>query len=340
MKALLLAGGKGTRLHPLTLKQPKPMIPVMDRPWLEYLVKSLRDFGICEIVFSLCHHPEKIKEHFGRGEKFGIKARYVIEKTPLGTGGAVKAAERFLGDDFLVINADIITKLDLERLIAFHMKNKALGTLTLTQVSNPAAYGLVDIDENWRIRSFTEKPQVSRRTSAWINAGVYAFSSKIFRYIPQGQAVSIERETFPRLLAEGERLFGFQSRNYWLDMGTPQRYLKLHHDLISGRFQPAFPLEKGRGRLWIHPSAVISPQAKLTAPCYIAEGARIEAGAQIGPMAVIGKNVVINRGSIIRSSVLWQGASVGANTTLEQAIVGYGTKISDNDSLVAQAIAE
>jgi mannose-1-phosphate guanylyltransferase len=340
MKALLLAGGKGTRLHPLTINQPKPMIPVLDRPWLEYLVKSLKDYGIREIIFSLCHHSERIMDHFGHGEEYGIKARYVIEQSPLGTGGAVKAAEHYMDGDFLVINADIVTKLDLARLVSFHKRNNALCTLTLTKVSNPAAYGLVELGEDARIRSFTEKPQLSSGTPAWINAGIYLFNNRIFNYIPKDQAVSIERETFPRLLAEGERLFGFQSENYWLDLGTPQRYLKLHHDLISGRFQPAFPLERDKGKLWIHPTAKISPKAKLTAPCYIGAGSRIEAGAQIGPLAVIGKKVIVKRGSVIRSSVLWKGAKVGENTRLEQAIVGYSTRISDNHSLVSQAIAE
>ena len=340
MKALLLAGGKGTRLPPLTFDQPKPMIPVMNKPWLEYLVESLKDYGIEEIIFSLCHHPEKIMEHFAQGEDFGIKVRYVIEQSPLGTGGAVKAAEHYLEEDFLVINADIIAQLDLEKLVAFHKKQNALATLTLTQVSNPAAYGLVELGEEERIHNFTEKPQLSRAAPAWINAGIYVFSSKIFDYIPKDQAVSIERDTFPQLLAEGEKLFGFRSHNYWLDMGTPQRYLKLHQDIIFGRFQPAFPLKQDSGRLWIHPTASISPKAKLTAPCFIGPGCSIEDGAQIGPMAVLGKNVVVKRESIIRGSVLWKGASVGENTRLEQVIVGFDTHVSDNDSLVSQAIAE
>jgi mannose-1-phosphate guanylyltransferase len=338
LKALLLAGGRGTRLHPLTTNQPKPMLPVLDRPWLEYLVKLLVENGINQLVFSLCHCPDIIIDHFGDGSRFGVQIEYVIEQTQLGTGGAIKMAAPKLSETFLAFNADIVTDINLRELLAFHEKNQAMGTLTLTPVSNPSSYGVVRLGERGRILEFIEKPQLSAATVALINAGVYVFTQDLVAMIPDGRPVSLEREIFPVLIEEGKPMYGYNGNFYWLDMGTHKRYLQLHRHILTGRFQPPYRLS-GSG-IWIHPTAKVESFSALRAPCFIGPGCHIRGGAELGPMVVLGENVTVEGGSLIRDSVLWEGASVGSRTCLEQVIVGKGVRIADGDHLSSVALAD
>ncbi|HQD39674.1 MAG TPA: NDP-sugar synthase [Bacillota bacterium] len=338
MKALLLAGGRGTRLHPLTTNQPKPMLPVLNRPWLEYLVELLVENGITEMVFSLCHCPDIIINHFGDGSRFGVKIEYVVEQTQLGTGGAIKMAAPKLSDPFLAFNADIVTDINLRELLAFHEQKKALGTLTLTPVSNPSSYGVVKLADNGRILEFVEKPSLPAATVALINAGVYVFKQELVDYIPAGRPVSIEREIFPALIEKDQPLFGYNGNFYWLDMGTQKRYLQLHQHILTGRFKPPYSLT-GSG-IWVHPTAIVEPLAVLNAPCFIGPNCHIASRAELGPMVVLGENVTVEKGSIIRDSVLWDGASVGKGTRLEQVIVGKGVRIAAGDHLSSVALAD
>lgn len=338
MKALLLAGGRGTRLHPLTTNQPKPMLPVLGRPWLEYLVKLLADNGIKQLVFSLCHCPEIIIDHFGDGSSFGVEIEYVIEETQLGTGGAIKMASPKLSDTFLAFNADIVTDINLRELLAFHEQNQALGTLALTPVSNPSSYGVVRLGKKGRIHEFIEKPQLPAATVALINAGVYVFNQELVAMIPDGRPVSIEREIFPLLIEKGKPMYGYNGSFYWLDMGTHKRYLQLHRHILTGRFQP--PYQAPASGIWIHPTSRVESFSTLRAPCFVGPGCHIASGVELGPMVVLGENIKVEGGSIIRDSVLWEGASVGSRTLLEQVIVGKGVRIADGDHLSSVALAD
>jgi mannose-1-phosphate guanylyltransferase len=314
------------------------MLPVLNRPWLEYLVKLLVENGINQMVFSLCHCPQIIIEHFGDGSRFGAKIEYVIEETQLGTGGAIKMAASKLSDPFLAFNADIVTDINLRELLAFHELKGAMGTLTLTPVSNPSSYGVVNLASDGRIQDFVEKPQLSAATVALINAGVYVFDQELVSLIPEGRPVSIEREIFPLLIEKGKPLYGYNGNFYWLDMGTHKRYLQLHRHILTGRFQPPYKLS-GCG-IWVHPTAKVESFSVLRAPCFIGPGCTIASKAEVGPMVVLGENVTIEGGSLIRDSVLWDGASVGRHTRLEQVIVGKGVDIAAGDHLSSVALAD
>src|SRR5688500_10817816 len=247
MKAILLAGGMGTRLRPLTAHTPKPIVPIFNRPFLYYQLDLLRKIPeIDEVILSLNYQPRRIEEIFGDGADLGLRIRYVVEPQPLGTAGAIKYAEEFLTDSVVVFNGDVLTEVDLASVIRLHRERKAKATIVLTPVDNPTAYGLVETDADGNVKRFLEKPKADEITCDTINAGIYVLEPETFDRIPAATNWSIERSYFPSLVDRGETFVAFTYRGYWIDIGTPEKYVQVHRDIMDGRYV-APPFAAGTG---------------------------------------------------------------------------------------------
>jgi mannose-1-phosphate guanylyltransferase len=337
MKAVILAGGEGTRLRPLTLTTPKPVVPVVDRPFLRHQLDLLATVGVTEVIFSVAYRPERIQSVFGDGGTLGRKIRYVVEETPLGTGGAVKNAEPELDGTTIVFNGDILTDVDLPAVVRRHREARASATLVLAPVPNPAAYGLVEIDEAGRVRRFIEKPDPTQITTDTINAGIYVLEKETLSLMPPAVNHSIERAFFPALLGRGDHVAAHVHRGYWIDIGTPEKYLQVHRDILRGRFPVAL-----RGRAvsggWIEGQAEIDPKAELQGPFYIGPGCHVAAGARVGPDAVLVADVRLAGGAAVQDSVVWPGAEIGAGARVSGSLVGQAVRIGKNATVSAGAV--
>lgn len=335
--AVILAGGEGTRLRPLTLQRPKPVVPVVDRPFLRYQLDLLETAGVRDVIFSVAYQPDRIQAVFGDGTEIGRRIRYAVEDSPLGTGGAVKNAEPWLGDTVVVFNGDVLTDVDLPAVIARHRAAQAAATLVLTPVPNPAAYGLVETGPDGRVARFVEKPRPDEITTDTINAGIYVLETRTFELMPRGQKHSIERAFFPALLARGERVVAHVHRGYWIDIGTPEKYLQVHRDVLAGRFRVALdgaPRDGG----WVHPSAHVEPGAELVAPFYLGPGCRVASGARIGPEAVLVADVDVAGEACVLGSVVWPGCRIGASARVEGALLGARVELGSHARLGPGAV--
>src|SRR5918992_216776 len=273
MKAILLAGGKGTRLRPLTIHTPKPIVPIFNRPFLNYQLDLLKQVPeIDEVILSLNYQPRRIEEVFGDGSDVGIKIRYVVEPAPLGTAGAIKYAGDKLTESVVVFNGDVLTQIDLAAVLRLHRERKARATIVLTPVDNPSAYGLVETDADGNVRRFLEKPKAEEITTNKINAGIYVLEPDTFDRIPSDVSWSIERSYFPSLVERGETFVGYIYTGYWIDIGTPEKYMQVHRDIMDGRFDavPFRGLE--HPRRWVAEGARVEEGATLDGPCFIDEG--------------------------------------------------------------------
>ncbi|HEY8551823.1 MAG TPA: NDP-sugar synthase, partial [Vicinamibacterales bacterium] len=240
MKAILLAGGKGTRLRPLTLHTPKPIVPIFNRPFLHYQLDLLKQVpGLTEVILSLNYQPRRIEEVFGNGSDIGLPIRYLVEPSPLGTGGAIKFTEPYLDGPVVVFNGDVLTQINLNAVIALHKERKAKATIVLTPVDNPTAYGLVETAPDGSVLRFLEKPNPDEITCDTINAGIYVLEPDTFDRIPRDTNYSIERSYFPSLVERGETFVAYIYRGYWIDIGTPAKYLQVHRDIMTGAFSAA-----------------------------------------------------------------------------------------------------
>src|SRR5438874_1389916 len=260
MKAILLAGGKGTRLRPLTIHTPKPIVPIFNRPFLHYQLDLLKHVAeIDEVILSLNYQPRRIEEIFGDGRESGLAIWYVVEAAPLGTAGAVRYAGESLRESVIVFNGDVLTQVDLAAVIAMHRERRAKATIVLTPVENPTAYGLVETDADGNIRRFLEKPKPDEITCDTINAGIYVLEPDTFDRIPKDTPWSIERSFFPSLIERGESFVAYVYRGYWIDIGTPEKYMQVHRDMMDGRFTAyrAAPFAARPSAAWISPEARI-----------------------------------------------------------------------------------
>lgn len=320
MKALFLAGGKGTRLRPITNELPKPMVPVVGKPLLERNIERLKEHGVDEVVLSTCYKPYKIEKYFGNGEKLGIKINYISEDIPLGTAGAIKNAEEFFDDTFIVFNADILSDIDISDMIKWHKEKGAFATIATTQVEDPSAYGVIEYDDKGFITAFKEKPKPHETTSNLINAGIYIFEPELFNEIPSGRTVSIERETYPKLLDHGKKIAVYNKCSYWLDLGTPDKYIKAHKDILSGDFKMLNHDFKNNPQ-YISSTAKIHQNAKIIGPVYIGDNVEVGAYAVVGPNTFLGDNSRVGTSSKIIGSVLWDNASVEKEALIVNSVI-------------------
>lgn len=329
MKAVILAGGEGTRLHPLTQDRPKVMVPVVNRPLLEHTLAHLKRHHVDNIVLALCHLPDVIQSHFGDGSALGVNVCYVVEGSPLGTAGAVKNACQLIDSVCFVLNGDIFTDLDLSAMLEFHRRNKAKVTIALTAVEDPSSYGLVETDAQGRVRAFIEKPKSVSGNTGLINAGTYILEPEVLDYIPAGKHFMFERDLFPYLISIGEPVYGFQSQAYWIDVGTPERYLQLHRDLLLGRVPGCATVSSASGAIQVGDGSVIRETCKLTGPVVIGGGCTVEHGARLVGPVVIGEGCYIGRGGVVEGAVLWRGVRVGEKARVTNSVVGDNVAIAD-----------
>jgi mannose-1-phosphate guanylyltransferase len=332
MKAVILAGGEGTRLRPLTLTLPKPVVPVVDRPFLRHQLDLLAGAGVREVVFSVAYRPERVEAVFGDGSAFGLHIRYAVEDVPLGTGGAVRNALPLLDERTIVLNGDVLSDVDLGEIVARHEAGGAAATILLAPVPNPAAFGLVETDPEGRVRRFIEKPRPEEITTNNINAGVYVLETRILELMPGGVNYSIERGFFPALLARGDRVMGPVHRGYWIDIGTPEKYLQVHRDILNRRFP--VPLDGvARAEGFVHTTARVSEDALLDGHFYVGPGCEVEAGARLGPDAVLVADVRVRKGAYLRDSVLWRGVEAGPDCEVQGSLVGPGIRLGRSSVL-------
>lgn len=326
-QAVILVGGQGTRMRPLTDTLPKPMLPLLDLPFVERQVDHLHRAGVNRIVFSCGYRPKEIEDYFGDGSSRGIEMGYVVDPEPLGTAGAIaNAAPLLADDDVFVLNGDILTDLDLAALVAHHRGLGAEATIALTPVDDPSAFGLVRTDAHGRVTEFVEKPGADELIPGEpyrINAGTYVLSPSARAAIPTGQNVSIERDTFPLLAARGG-VGAMASDCYWRDIGTPASYLDAHLDLLSGRvgFIPS------PGEAWVAPDAQVHASAQVNAGACVGPKVTVGAGAELGT-CVIGEGSVIGPGATVRGAVLGRGVTVGEGATVRGMVVaGDGAQVA------------
>jgi NDP-sugar pyrophosphorylase family protein len=329
MKAILLAGGKGTRLRPLTLHTPKPIVPIFNRPFLHYQLDLLKQVpGISEVILSLNYQPRRIEEVFGNGADIGLPIRYLVEPSPLGTGGAIKFAEPHLDGPVVVFNGDVLTQIDLNAVVQLHRERKAKATIVLTPVDNPTAYGLVETEADGRVRRFLEKPNPDEITCDTINAGIYVLEPETFERIPKDTNYSIERSYFPSLVERGETFIAYIYRGYWIDIGTPGKYVQVHRDIMDGAFQAA-PFAGAAGRAHTE-GARIEDGARVTGPCFIDEGVIVKAGAEIGPYTVLGRQTHVEENAKVHGSIVWPNGWIGSDAHVDSAILGRNCHVGRN----------
>jgi len=333
MDAVLLVGGQGTRLRPLTVTTPKPMLPTAGVPFLEHLLARARAGGVDHVVLSMAYKPEVFESYFGDGSALGMRLTYVTEAEPLGTGGGIRnVAEHLGGEDFLVFNSDVVSGLDIAALVRTHRDSGAAATLHLTPVEDPSAFGLVPIDSDGAVTDFLEKSPPPWPT-ALINAGCYVLSPAMLDRIPAGRAVSVERETFPRLLAEGGRMQGHVDEGYWLDLGTPAAFVRGSCDLVLGRVASA-ALPGPVGPRLLLDGAVVGPDAVVTGGTTVGRGAVVGAGATV-ESSVLFDGAVVEEAAVVRHSVLGRDSYVGARSVLDGVVIGDGARVGADNELLA-----
>lgn len=322
VQAVVLVGGEGTRLRPLTLETPKPMVPVMNMPFLERTLRRLKEAGIDDVILPAGYLPEAITKAFGDGSALGLRIRYVIEDTPLGTAGALKNVEQYIDGPFFVLNGDVLTSLDLRAMLQYHRAKGGIGTLHLIRVDDPSPFGAVVHDATGRIEHFVEKPPRETAPTDEINAGTYLLEREVLDRIPAGRAVSIERETFPALIAAGDRpLYAYTTADYWIDLGNPEAYLAAHRHVFDGAMPlGASPEVDGPGRESI-PSSAVRP------PVFVGNGCRIAPDAVVGPYTVLGDGCEIGSGAVVADSLLWDSVVVEAGARVDWAIIASRARI-------------
>jgi mannose-1-phosphate guanylyltransferase len=331
IQAVILVGGQGTRLRPLTSTVPKPIVALVDRPFISFMLEWLRRHGIDDVIMSCGFLATSIREVLGDGSELGIRLRFVEEPEPRGTAGALKLAEPMLDERFLMLNGDVLTDLDLTSQIAQHERTGATATLALVPVADPSAYGVVVLEADRSVRDFVEKPSPGQVQSNLISAGAYVLEREILELVAPERNVSIEREVWPLLVGKG--LYGFPSESYWLDIGTPARYLQGTFDIIAGNLDTALGELLGDDRLVVGAGAQV--HGRLLAPAVLGRGVRVAAGAHVGSLAVLGAGVSVAAGSTIERAVVLDGTEIGEGCELRDCIIapgcriGAGTQISD-----------
>lgn len=327
MKAVILVGGFGTRLRPLTINTPKPMIPLVNQPFIEHMLENLRDQGITEAILAVQYLAERFRETLGDGSRLGLRVHIVEEPEPRGTAGAVKNVEHMLDGPTYVFNGDVMTDLDLRAMYRFHQAQNSKLTIALTAVEDPTAFGLVETDDAGRIQRFLEKPRPEDVTTNMINAGTYIMEPELLRYAPADTFYMFERGLFPTALEKGEPMFGYPSDAYWTDIGKPQTYLDVHHDILMDKVRYHFRGTEMAERVWAEGEASIDPTARLHGPIVLGPNVTIGPHAQITGPAVIGADCQIGAHARLENVVLWDGNVIGEGAELESCVLGRANQI-------------
>jgi mannose-1-phosphate guanylyltransferase len=333
VQALILVGGEGTRLRPLTSTVPKPVVTLVDRPFMAYMLEWLRGHGVDDVILSCGFMANGVREVLGDGSAMGVRVRYVEEPEPLGTGGALKYAEDLLDERFFMLNGDVLSDMDLTAQLRQHEQTGARATLALMAVEDPSAYGLVRRHPDGSVKQFLEKPSADEVLDTnLVNAGAYILEREVLGAMaPAGTRISIEREVFPTLVDKG--LYGYEATGYWLDIGTPQRYLQATFEILDGAVQTEVGSQLAQAR-----GVLGACDATVRAPVVIGEGSVVDAEAVIGPRAVLGRGVHVGPGAVIESSVVLDGARIGAGARISSSIVSADAHIGDGCHLEREVV--
>jgi mannose-1-phosphate guanylyltransferase len=334
VQAVILVGGEGTRLRPLTSTVPKPIVPLVDRPLMGYMLEWLKDHGVDDAVMLMGYLATAVRNVLGDGSRYGMRLRYVEEPGPRGTGGALKFAESLLDQRFLMLNGDVLSDMDLTAQVAQHERTGAKGTLALVPVEDPSAYGLVRLEDDRAVREFVEKPSPDAIDTNLISAGAYVLEREVVDLIEPDRNVSIEREIWPQLVGNG--LYAFPHEAYWLDIGTPERYLQATFDILEGTCRTH--LAERLGDTYTAVSADCRIDGRVVPPAVVGRRARVAAGAHVGSLAVLGDGVSVGEGSTIERAVVMQGAEVGAGCVLRDCVVAAGGRVGDHTQITGGAV--
>jgi mannose-1-phosphate guanylyltransferase / phosphomannomutase len=322
MKAVVMAGGEGSRLRPLTINRPKPMVPIVDRQVMAHIIELLKQYGITELVVTIQYLANSIQDQFGDGSSYGVHIDYSLEEQPLGTAGSVRHAAHLLDDEpFLVISGDALTDFDLSKVIGFHTENSARATITLARVPNPLEYGVIIVDERGAVRQFLEKPSWGEVFSDTVNTGIYVLDPEVFRYIEKGKPTDWSKDVFPRMLHAGDSLFGYVADGYWTDVGTIEEYMRANRDYLSGKVGLPRVGHRVFDEVWVDGDAEIAPDAQFHGPVYLGHGAKIKRGAIIHGPSVIRDYTIIDERATIDRSIIWRNSYIGERAELRGAIV-------------------
>ncbi|MET0627418.1 MAG: NDP-sugar synthase, partial [Acidimicrobiia bacterium] len=327
MKAVILAGGEGTRLRPLTSNQPKPMMPLVNKPMLEHIVALLALHGFDDIVVTVAFLANQIRDYFGDGSDFGVTMRYATEDSPLGTAGSVRNASAELDDTFLVISGDVLTDIDLTSFVKAHRDASATASIALKHVENPLEFGIVITQPDGTIERFLEKPTWGQVFSDTINTGIYVLEPEVFDFIPEGEVVDFSSDVFPALLERGLTMHGHVADGYWEDVGELGAYIRSHKDVLDGKVKVdigGFRLGEGR---WIGSDVEISPEARVDGPVVIGDSCRIEAGAHVQGYTVLGTDVIVKADAVLERAICHDHVYVGPGTNLRGCVIGRNTDL-------------
>jgi mannose-1-phosphate guanylyltransferase / phosphomannomutase len=340
MKAVVMAGGEGSRLRPLTLHRPKPLVPVVNKPVMQHILELLAHHGIRDIVVTLHYLAEEIEEYFGDGSEFGVNLEYTVEDTPLGTAGSVKKAQHLLRDDtFLIISGDALTDVDLTALIQYHRERRSLATLCLTRVESPLEYGVVITDNAGRIRRFLEKPEWSEVFSDTVNTGIYVLEPEVLDYMEPEKVYDWSGDIFPQILKEKKPLYGHETPGYWCDIGSLYEYRRAHMDVLQGKVNVNIPGTRRPDRdIWVGPGSEIEPDVVVQEPALIGSGCRIKRGTVIEEFSVIGDNCIVGPNARVVGGILFNGVYLGEQSRVRAGIIGPHSILSRGTAVEEGAV--
>ncbi|MBC8059865.1 MAG: nucleotidyltransferase [Clostridiaceae bacterium] len=337
MKAIIMAGGEGTRLRPLTCNIPKPMMPILGKPTMDYAIELLRKNGIIDIGVTLQYLPDEVISHYGDGKDYGVNLRYFIEETPLGTAGSVKNAELFLDDTFIVISGDALTDIDLSEAVEYHKRKKAMATLILKEVTIPLEYGVVVTNKQGRVTGFLEKPSWSEVFSDKVNTGMYILEPEIFSCFETNEKFDFSNDLFPILLNENKPMYGFVTEDYWCDIGNIEQYRRCNLDILKGLVKVEITGNNIRKGIFIGENCEIDDSVSLIPPIYIGSNCKIYGNVNIGPFSIIGKNNIISSGSSIIRSIFFDNCYAGNNVEVKGAVICNKVQLESRVSVFEEA---
>ncbi|MDD5688314.1 MAG: NDP-sugar synthase [Elusimicrobia bacterium] len=322
MKAIILIGGFGTRLRPLTCNTPKPLLPVVNKPFSLYQIELLKKYGIKDIVLCMAYLPSEFEKYLGDGRKYGVNISYAIEKSPLGTGGAIKNAEKYINDSVIIFNGDVLTDIDLAKLIKFHRNKKSKATISLVRVPDPTSYGLVETAKNGKIKQFLEKPSLNQITCDTISAGTYIFEPEIFSEMPPDVVYSVERELFPTLLSKKIPFYGYIYSGYWIDIGTTEKYLQVHNDLMN-------QMKKNV----IGKNSKIAKSVRIFGHLAVGNNTTIAEKTTISGNVCLGNDVKVGKNCFLSNCVVLTNTIIEEDSKIENSLIGKNCIIEKNVQL-------
>src|ERR671936_126142 len=330
MKSVVMAGGEGTRLRPLTSNQPKPMVPVVGKPCMEHIVELLHSHGLDDVIVTVAFLPQAIRGYFGDGETLGVNIEYSVEESPLGTAGSVRLASGKLDDTFVVISGDALTDVDLTKIVDFHREREAAVTIGLKSVENPLEFGIVVTDDDGRIERFLEKPSWGQVFSDTINTGIYVLEPEVLRHVPTDRPYDFSKELFPLLLEMGRPIYGHVLDGYWQDIGNLDQYRQANFDALDERVRLNLPGIRLRGNIWLGEAADITDLDAVQGPAFIGNYSRIDPGATVGPYSVLGASVTLRERARTAYSVVDASTHIGRSALIEGAILGRACDVREH----------